>query len=42
MTRQRTFIGLLGLGLAAPWGAMRARLTFGAVPDRLTLIFDGS
>ena len=40
MTRQRTIIGLLGL--AALWGAARARLTFGAVPDRLTLVFDGS
>lgn len=40
--RQRTRIGLLGLGLATLWGATRARLTFGAVPDRLTLIFDGS
>ena len=35
-------MGLLGLGLAALWGATRARLAFGAVPDRLTLIFDGS
>jgi hypothetical protein len=40
MTRQRIVVGLLGL--AALWGAACARLTFGAVPARLTLIFDGS
>jgi predicted DCC family thiol-disulfide oxidoreductase YuxK len=41
MTRRRTALGLLGLG-ALGWGALRARLTFGAVPPRLTLLFDGS
>ncbi len=39
---RRATLGLVGLGLATLWGATRARLTFGAVPDRLTLIFDGS
>lgn len=34
--------GLATLGLAILWGATRARLAFGAVPPRLTLIFDGS
>lgn len=41
MTKRRTALGLLGLG-ALGWGSLRARLIFGAVPPRLTLIFDGS
>lgn len=41
MTTRRTALGLLGLG-ALGWGGLRARLTFGAVPPRLTLLFDGS
>ena len=41
MTARRTALGLLGLG-ALGWGVARARLTFGAVPPRLILIFDGS
>ncbi len=42
MIASRKTLGLFGLGLMALWGAMRARLMFGAVPPRLTLIFDGS
>ena len=38
---RRTALRLLGLG-ALGWGALRARLTFGTVPPRLILIFDGS
>lgn len=41
MIGKRT-VGLLGLGLAALWGLGRARRTFGAVPERLTLLFDGT
>lgn len=41
MTRRRIALGLLGLGLAT-WGGLRTRLTFGLLPERLTLIFDGS
>lgn len=41
MTRRGTVLSLLGLGLVT-WGALRARLTFGLLPERLTLIFDGS
>ena len=41
MTKRSTALRLLGLGALA-LGALRARLTFGAVPPRLTLIFDGS
>jgi predicted DCC family thiol-disulfide oxidoreductase YuxK len=41
MTKRRTILGLLGLGELG-WGVLRARLTFGAVPSRLTLLFDGS
>ena len=33
---------LAACGGALGWGAIAARLTFGAVPDRLTLIFDGT
>lgn len=42
MMAHRRTVGWWGLGLAALWGATRARLAFGAVPPRLTLIFDGS
>ena len=41
MTRRSTALRLLGLGALA-LGGLRARLTFGAIPPRLTLIFDGS
>ncbi len=41
MIRQRTTLGLLGFGLVT-LGLLRARLTFGLLPERLTLIFDGS
>jgi predicted DCC family thiol-disulfide oxidoreductase YuxK len=41
MTPRRTALAALGLGLAT-WGGLRARLTFGLLPERLTLIFDGS
>jgi predicted DCC family thiol-disulfide oxidoreductase YuxK len=41
MTPRRTILGLLGVGLATA-GVIRARLTFGLLPERLTLIFDGS
>ena len=38
----KRMLGLVGLGLAALWGAISSRLTFGAVPERVTVIFDGS
>lgn len=41
MIRRRITLTTLGLGLAI-WGGLRARLTFGLLPERLTLIFDGS
>ena len=41
MTPRRMILGLLSVGLAIA-GVLRARLTFGLVPERLTLIFDGS
>lgn len=41
MTHQRLALAALGLGLAT-WGGLRARLMFGLLPERLTLIFDGS
>ncbi len=41
MTLRRTILGMLGVGLATA-GVLRARLTFGLLPERLTLIFDGS
>lgn len=41
MTRRRIALAALSLGLAT-WGGLRARLTFGLLPERLTLIFDGS
>ncbi len=41
MHRRQLGWGLLGLGLLASSG-IRARLTFGLLPDRLTVIFDGS
>jgi predicted DCC family thiol-disulfide oxidoreductase YuxK len=41
MTRQRLVLTAMGLGLAT-WGGLRARLTFGLLPERLTLVFDGS
>ena len=42
MKRLSTWLGLAGLGLAGGWGIAAARLRFGAVPDRVLLIFDGS
>ena len=41
MTRPRIALATLGLVLAT-WAGLRARLTFGLLPERLTLIFDGS
>lgn len=41
MRKRKAALGLLGLGALA-YGALRSRLTFGAVPERLTLLFDGS
>lgn len=41
MTKGKAVLALLGLG-ALTYGVLRSRLTFGALPDRLTLIFDGS
>ena len=39
--RRRTLLAGTGLGLLA-WGIIDARLTFGAMPQRLTVIFDGT
>lgn len=41
MTQRRMALGVVGLGLLIA-GGLRARLTFGLLPERLTLIFDGS
>jgi predicted DCC family thiol-disulfide oxidoreductase YuxK len=41
MRWRRAFLSGFGLSLFT-WGVVDARLTFGAVPDRLTIIFDGS
>ncbi len=41
MRRRRTLLAGIGLGLLT-WGIIDARLTFGAVPPRLTVIFDGT
>lgn len=41
MPRRRAVLAGFGLALVA-WGIADARLTFGALPDRLTLIFDGT
>ena len=41
MRRSRALLAGTGLGLFA-WGIIEARLTFGAVPTRLTVIFDGT
>ena len=41
MRRSRALLAGIGLGLLA-WGIVEARLTFGAVPARLTVIFDGT
>ena len=41
MRWRRAFLSGFGLSLLA-WGVVDARLTFGAVPARLTIIFDGT
>lgn len=41
MRRRRTVLAGTGLGLLA-WGIVDARLTFGALPSRLIVIFDGT
>ncbi|MGN6562671.1 MAG: thiol-disulfide oxidoreductase DCC family protein [Thermomicrobiales bacterium] len=42
MIRMSRLLGLAGLGLAGGWGIAAARLHFGATPERVLLIFDGS
>ena len=39
--QRRALLAGMGLGLLA-WGMIDARLTFGAVPQRLIVIFDGT
>lgn len=41
MRRRHVLLAGTGLGLLA-WGIVEARLTYGAVPTRLTVIFDGT
>jgi predicted DCC family thiol-disulfide oxidoreductase YuxK len=42
MIRKCSLLSLAGLGLAGGWGIAAARLHFGATPERVLLIFDGS